>query len=401
MKKNDAMGWIVYILMLGIAAAVGFGMLRPALSEYTMPMNNILFVIIAVVSGILLSANFLELGHIVGAKMGKYNIIKINILGMQFKKKKDGKFSFSFSFSFDGLTGETMISPKDAKKSNPRHSIYMPLLFLFIEVAACAAFMVVGMAMEETSWRAAYVFALVVLVIVVLVNVYNIFPAALDSKNDGYLMTILNNKTNVEAYNNLLLASEKMLLGEPAPEMPVYEQVTDFTNSLNQVAVYKALGEKDYVKALEINEYTIKSKEKVSTKTYDTAVAQKLSINLLVGDFEQTKEEYINLPLSNKKFIAELSSAPSIRAYALVSGLIDESESEAKAALSHADKAIKNSGEEKKHIEMALIKASIKKIAAAHPDWDFSEYSLDEEEPKKEEKIAEEEPKEEKQEENK
>lgn len=391
MKKNDAMGWIVYILMLGIAAAVGFGMLRPALSEYTMPMNNVLFVVIAVVAGILLSANLLELGHMLGAKMGNYKILKVNILGMQFKKKKDGKFSFSFSFSFDGLTGETMMSPKDPTKSNPRHSIYMPLLFLVLEVAACAAFMVLGIAMENTAWRAAYIFALVVLVIVVLVNVYNIFPAALDSKNDGYLMTILNNKTNVEAYNNLLLASEKMLFGEPVPEMPIYEQVTDFTNSLNQVALYAALGEKNFAKALEINEYTIKSKDKVSSKTYETAVAQKLSINLLVGDFEQAKEEYINLPLSNKKFIAELSTAPSIRAYALVSGLVDESESETKAALDRSDKAIKGSGEEKKNIEMDLIKASIKKISEAHPDWDFSEYSFDGAEPKEKEASVEEE----------
>ena len=378
MKKNDAMGWIVYILMLAVAAAVGFGMLRPALSQYTLPMNNILFVVIAVVAGILLAANLLEIGHIIGAKLGKYNINKVNILGMQFKKGKDKKFHFSFSFSFDGLTGETTFSPKDANKSNPRHAIYIPLLFLLLEVAACAAFMALGLAMPDTGWRAAYVFALVVLVIVVLINLYNIFPAALDSKNDGYLMTILNNKINVEAYNNLLLAQEKMMIGEPIPETPVYEKVTDFTNSLNQVAIYNALGKKDYAKALEINEYTIASKNDVSSRVYNTAVAQKLSINLLIGDFEAAKTEYIDLPLDNKKFIAELTTAPSIRAYLLVSGLIDESETESKAALSRADKAIKGSGEEKKNIEMELIKQSLRKVVEAHPDWDFSEYSFGE-----------------------
>lgn len=392
MKKNEAMGWLVYILMLAIAAVVGFVILRPQLSSTTLPINSILFVVIAVVAGILLSANFLELGHIIGAKIGGYRIDKINILGMQFKKKEDGKFHFSFSFSFDGLTGETMMSPKNPEKSNPRHYIYAPLLFLLLEVAVCAAFMSLGLALKgnEPMWGSSYVFALVVLVIVVLVNLYNIFPAALDSKNDGYLMTILNNKTNVLAYNNLLLAQEKMMLGQEVPETPIYKEVTDFTNSLNQISIYKALAEKDYAKALEINEYTISSKQKVSSRVYENAIAQKLSIHLLTGDFETAKEEYINLPLEDKKFIANLSSAPSVRAYLLVSGLIDESETESKDALAHADKAIKDSGEEKKHIELDLIKESLAKVAKAHPDWDFSDYSFRENaEEKKEEKPTE------------
>lgn len=388
MKKNDAMGWIVYILMLGIAAAVGFLMLRPALSEYALPMNNILFVVITVVAGILISAILLEVGHIIGAKMGKYKLTKVNILGAQFKKKKDGKFHFSFSFSFDGLTGETAMTPKDVEESNPRHAIYMPLLFLLIEVVACAAFMVVGIALRgnNSAWQASYIGGLVVLVIVILVNLYNIFPAALDSKNDGYLMTILNNKINVQAYNNLLLAQEKMMLGEPVPETPIYKEVTDFTNSLNQVAIYKALNEKDYAKALEINEYAIISKDHVSSRVYGTAIAQKLSLEFLLKPLEEVKNEYVDLPLDNKKFIAELSTAPSVRAYLLVSGLVDESEIEAKAALDNSDKAIKSSGEEKKGIEITLIKESLKKVMEAHPDWDFKDYNIFDEGAKSEEK---------------
>ncbi len=395
MKKNEAMGWIAYVLMLAIAAVVGFAILRPAISEATLPMNSILFIVIAVVSGILLAANLLEIGHIIGAKIGKYKITKINILGLEFKKDKGDKFRFSFSFGFDGLTGETAISPKDPNKANPRHYIYAPLVLLLLEVATCVAFMVIGLTLRASQpiWYSSYIFALVVLTIVVLVNLYNIFPAALDSKNDGYLMTILNNKTNVLAYNNLLLAQEKMSLGEELPETPIYTEVTDFTNSLNQIALYKALTEKNYDKALEINEYTIKSKDKVSARVYNDAVAQKLSIHLLVSDFETAKNEYIDLPLDNKKYIANLSSAPSVRAYLLVSGLIDESEGETKEALSRADKAIKDSGEEKKAIELDLIKQSLRKVSEKHPDWDYNDYSFadeSEESSKKSEEAKEE-----------
>ncbi len=391
MKKNEAMGWIVYILMLGVAAAVGFLMLRPELSSYgsSLPMNSILYVIIFVVAGVLIASILLEVGHIIGAKIGGYKITKCNILGVQWKREKDNHFHFSFSFSFDGLTGETAISPKEGKKANPRHYIYAPLVIFLLEIAICAALVVMGKAFfkdNNSLWESVYIAGLISLTIFIIINLYNIFPAALDSKNDGYLLTILNNKTNVEAYNNLLIAQEKMALGEELPETPIYHEVTDFTNSLNQVSIYKALKEKDFVKALEINEYTISSKSKVSSRNYNNAVAQKLSIHLLNGNLEEVKEEYVSLPLEEKKFIANLSSAPAVRAYLLISGLIEESETEAKTALANADKAIKDSGEEKKDIELALIKESLRKVVGVHPEWDFSDYSFDD---AKEEKPSE------------
>ena len=391
MKKNEAMGWIVYILMLGVAAAVGFLMLRPELSSNgsALPMNSILYVIIFVVAGVLIASILLEVGHIIGAKIGGYKITKCNILGVQWKREKDNHLHFSFSFSFDGLTGETAISPKEGKKANPRHYIYAPLVIFLLEIAICAALVVMGKAFfkdNNSLWESVYIAGLISLTIFVIINLYNIFPAALDSKNDGYLLTILNNKTNVEAYNNLLIAQEKMALGEELPETPIYHEVTDFTNSLNQVSIYKALKEKDFVKALEINEYTISSKSKVSSRNYNNAIAQKLSIHLLNNNLEEVKEEYVSLPLEEKKFIANLSSAPAVRAYLLISGLIEESETEAKTALANADKAIKDSGEEKKDIELGLIKESLRKVVGVHPEWDFSDYSFDD---AKEEKPSE------------
>ncbi len=377
--------------MLGVAAAVGFLMLRPELSSNgsALPMNSILYVIIFVVAGVLIASILLEVGHIIGAKIGGYKITKCNILGVQWKREKDNHLHFSFSFSFDGLTGETAISPKEGKKANPRHYIYAPLVIFLLEIAICAALVVMGKAFfkdNNSLWESVYIAGLISLTIFVIINLYNIFPAALDSKNDGYLLTILNNKTNVEAYNNLLIAQEKMALGEELPETPIYHEVTDFTNSLNQVSIYKALKEKDFVKALEINEYTISSKSKVSSRNYNNAIAQKLSIHLLNNNLEEVKEEYVSLPLEEKKFIANLSSAPAVRAYLLISGLIEESETEAKTALANADKAIKDSGEEKKDIELGLIKESLRKVVGVHPEWDFSDYSFDD---AKEEKPSE------------
>ncbi len=386
MKRNEGMGWLVYLLMLAGAAGVGLGILRPELSAHGtgVSMNSILVVILALIAGIILTAVLLELGHLIGAKIGRYRIDKFSVLGFQWKRKKESKkFRFSFSFSYDGITGETMMAPKDIEKSNPRHAIYFPLLFLLLEAAICVTLMVLGVSLrkENSAWQLAYIFGLVILTIALMIHLYNIFPAALDAKNDGYLITILNNQTNVIAYNALLLADEKAMFGEPAPELPVYSEVTNFTNALNQVSIYHALEEKDIEKALTINEYTIKAQNHVSKNVYQNAMAQKLSLKLLYGDFQEAKELYINLPLETKKFIANLSTAAAVRAYVLVSGLVEESENETKTALARCDKAIKSLPESVRATEEKLIIESVKRVQEKHPEWDFSDFSFKEDKP--------------------
>ena len=386
MKRNEGMGWLVYLLMLAGAAGVGLGILRPELSAHGtgVSMNSILVVILALIAGIILTAVLLELGHLIGAKIGRYRIDKFSVLGFQWKRKKESKkFRFSFSFSYDGITGETMMAPKDIEKSNPRHAIYFPLLFLLLEAAVCVTLMVLGVSLrkENSAWQLAYIFGLVILTIALMIHLYNIFPAALDAKNDGYLITILNNQTNVIAYNALLLADEKAMFGEPAPELPVYSEVTNFTNALNQVSIYHALEEKDIEKALTINEYTIKAQNHVSKNVYQNAMAQKLSLKLLYGDFQEAKELYINLPLETKKFIANLSTAAAVRAYVLVSGLVEESENETKTALARGDKAIKSRPESVRATEEKLIIESVKRVQEKHPEWDFSDFSFKEDKP--------------------
>ena len=386
MKRNEGMGWLVYLLMLAGAAGVGLGILRPELSAHGtgVSMNSILVVILALIAGIILTAVLLELGHLIGAKIGRYRIDKFSVLGFQWKRKKESKkFRFSFSFSYDGITGETMMAPKDIEKSNPRHAIYFPLLFLLLEAAVCVTLMVLGVSLrkENSAWQLAYIFGLVILTIALMIHLYNIFPAALDAKNDGYLITILNNQTNVIAYNALLLADEKAMFGEPAPELPVYSEVTNFTNALNQVSIYHALEEKDIEKALTINEYTIKAQNHVSKNVYQNAMAQKLSLKLLYGDFQEAKELYINLPLETKKFIANLSTAAAVRAYVLVSGLVEESENETKTALARCDKAIKSLPESVRATEEKLIIESVKRVQEKHPEWDFSDFSFKEDKP--------------------
>jgi len=97
--------------------------------------------------------------------------------------------------------------------------------------------------------------------------------------------------------------------------------------------------------------------------------------NFAAIPLDKAKEEYIALPLDEKQYISSLSSAPAVRAYILVSGLIDQSINETKDAMDKADSAIKSSGEDKRLIEERLMKLVVQKVIKIHPDWDFSEYS--------------------------
>ena len=377
MKKNDVMGYIVYALMLGGAVGVGFGVIRPILNDTSvakeLPMPGILLILLSVLVGAVLSAVVLELGHVLGAKIGGYKVTSWNCLGLCWKRGKDNKFKFTFG-GFDGLTGETKVVPNDVEKSNPRPMIFMPLVLFLVEVVLCVVLMVLGQNSTAHGMKTLYIVGLVVLTVGLLIFVYDIFPAALDSKNDGAYILIFNNKTNVQAFNQILMAEDKMAHGEDIGETQVYESVTDFTVKLNDVALYKALQDKNYDEALRINEFTIKCKNSVNSKVYLNAVAQKMALHLYLNPFEEAKEEYIGLKLEEKKFIANLSTGPAVRAYILISGLVEESEGETKLAMDKAESAIKTSGEDKRAAEEYLMKEALKKIVAKHKDWDFSEY---------------------------
>ncbi len=378
MKKNDTMGYVAYLLMLAIAVCVGFFVLRPDFSAGTtyLTISPYILVLLSILIGIVFTSLVLELGHLLGAKIGKYDVTGWVCLGLGMKKKKDGKKKF-YAGNYDGLTGETIVSPLDSQKSNPRPIIYMGLLFLFIEIVICVAMLVFSSSRinnGDTSFYWLKASSEVVLTVAGMVLVYDIFPTALDSKNDGYLITILNNKTNVVAYNEMLLAEDKLARGLPKGDTPVYDEVTDFTSSVNDITLYDYLDKGDYDAALKIVEKTLVSKKKVSASIYNYAEAQKVAILLDTLPLEEAKKYFIALPLDVKKHIASLSNAPSLRAYVLANGLVEESIGETEAALNKTHDAFRKLPKEKKAVEKKLLKLAVEKVLLAHPDWDFSDY---------------------------
>jgi hypothetical protein len=378
MKKNDLWSWLVYALMVLIIVVVGWFIVRPILNNENtvLPINAIALVLLSVAVGIIVNAFVMELGHLTGASMGNYAIASWIVLGFGFKRDRKGKMQFVFA-SFDGLTGETRIVPKDVQKSNAKHYIYLPLVYFLLEVIICVGFIVVSSSMisdGDYSWSWVKIAAIIDLAVGGVIFFYDIFPVRLDSMNDGCRLAILNNPANKLAYNQMLITQDKIERGEPLDDTPVYDQVTDFTAEINNAAIYRKLASSDFDGALSVIEKTIASKSLVSLGVYQDAIAQKVSILLLTKPLSGAKDFFINLPLEDKKYIAQLTTMPSIRAYLLASALIEESYSESLVALSKVESLRKKINEQQTPVEEKLLKLSVQKIKDIHADWDFSQY---------------------------
>ncbi len=374
MKKNDTLGYLVYVIMIALAAVIGVVVVRPDFIKGDFNLHPVVISLFSIIGSALISALFLELGHLIGAKAGKYKVVKWIVFGLGFEVKEDGKKHFVFA-NFDGLTGETYAIPMDNEKSNPRKMIWLGLLGLFLEIIIAVVFVVVGSVNTKTLFWMKIV-GEISLTIGVMILLYDIFPAALDSKNDGYLMMILNTKTNREAYNFMVTSNYLTSIGKEAPEIKVYDDVTDFTSAVNDVTMYKYLGEKDYPKVIEISEKTIASKKKVSAQVYANAVAQKLSAVILSKPLEEAKEYFIDMSMDDKKKISQLNSIQTVRAYILANGVIEESESETRAGLDNVQGKFRKVPKEYKDIEKKALIDAMEFVKDHHPHWDFSDYSF-------------------------
>lgn len=373
MKKNDFAAFIAYVIMFGIAILVGLVWIRPIVSEVgnSLPLNSILLVFIAIVGGILLNAVLVELGHILGARIGKYNILSWSILGLGVKLNKEGKKKFGY-VKFDGLTGETKVSPKDKEKSRLGAYISFPILFYLVELILLVVLFSIGanLTRKTPSYGWIQIVSLVILTVGGMIIVYDYLPFRLDSNTDGYLMMLLSKPINKVAYNNMLLAEEATYLGKPLPDVPVYDEVTDFTYNLNNVTVYSLVSKGEIKQAIRILEKAISSEKGLSKSLVKEAKTFKLSL-LLTYYFNEGKAFYDTFEDEDKKYISSLSSASALRCYLLVSGLIEDSETEANFAIDKVEKVYKGVNPAFLPLEKKLVEENISATMAKHASWNL------------------------------
>lgn len=382
MKKENITGFIVYLLILAMAVLFGFVVLQQyfynAGSRRMEGWQFALFILGAVLSGAVFNAIVFEIAHVIGAKIGGYKVVSVSILGFTFYKDEN-KTKFRFS-SYDGLTGETKITPKSGlkKEANPTAYFLLGSLIYAIEIfAAIFAFSLILSMKDENeelvSW--AY-FILTAAVVGGMILVYNIIPLHLDSMTDGYHMRQASGKNNRKAFNNLL----RMENGETIDtNEEVEKSINPFSADIKVNKLYENLNAGDYVGAEKVIDEEILTNPKINKNTYLRARAQKIYINIMTKTGEELLAFYENeVPLTERRMISEDVSMDCIRAYVLMSGLLDKSRSECTLALKKLYRAYKGVPEQRKDLERRLFNEALNKVIAAHPTWELDAYLMKE-----------------------
>lgn len=380
MKKEDITGLIVYLIIIALAIIFGLTVLQTHNSESSLQgFQYVLYIIGAVVVGAVFNGILFELAHVLGAKIGKYDIISVCVLGFCFYKD-NGKTKFKFG-SFDGLTGETKIVPKEGMvdKANPYPYLFFGSFFFVIEAIAVMIIFSIFRTAEDYGLRDIAYGVLTVGAIGLVILLYNILPIHIDSMTDGYRLTMVSNPKNKAAFNELLRVEYEISQGNTNVEVKVFDEITNFTADLNLNRVYALLDKREYKAAEEILDKIIEAKQEVSEKVYIRARAQKIYINLYTRNLEEAKEYYEKeVPVSERREISNDVSMASIRAYLLMSGLLDKSRSECIIALNNVYRAFKHTPKNRQHTEITLFNEALEKVVAAHPDWELEGYKLEE-----------------------
>ena len=380
MKKEDVIGLIIYLIIIALAIVFGITVLQGHQASSAFQgaggFMYVLFVAISVIGGVVFNAILFELAHIAGAKVGKYLIISVTILGFSFYREQE-RFKFRFS-SFDGLTGETKIVPKKGfeDKANPTPYLIFGSLFFVVEAIIVMVLFTLFKNKDGGLGDLAYG-ALTVGAIGLVILFYNIVPLKIDSMTDGYRLTMVSNPKNRAAFNELLRVEYEIQQGNTDVEIKIFDEITNFTADLNLNKVYALLDKKQYQEAEEILDKIIAAKSGIDAKVYIRARAQKIYINLITKDLEQAKEYYEKeVPVSERRDISNDVSMASIRAYLLMSGLLDKSRSECIIALNNVYRAFKKTPKNRQATEVTLFNEALDRVIAAHADWELEGYKL-------------------------
>lgn len=333
MKKEDVTSTIVYLIMLLVVFLVGFFVIQSnsqAIANSLGGSEGIIyaFVILTLIGGILFNIIFTEVGHMIGAKMGNYHIVSVNVLGFCFYKtldKETNKIKFKFGFkTFDGLAGETKIAPNENnKKSSPFPYLLMPFVIVLLEFLALVFVYIYIDDKSNLVWLKYLVVMFATLGGIFII--YNYIPIKLDSETDGYRYTLLIKSINVQAFNTLLKLKEDMMLNKEDLVYPYFDEITDYTASINLLKIYDDLDKNDLDDALKIVDTIINSEAKLNQDTRSHAKYWKIYLLTLLEKNEEAKTLYESLSEYELKYLKKGNTLLSSRSLLSYVGLVENS----------------------------------------------------------------------------
>ena len=367
MRKEEIRGLVIYLILIAAALIVGFAAIKPSMTLYgPEKMSDLGFIIVVIIIAYLFNAIGLEVLHVLGAIFGGYKVTSFNILGLCLYHNGE-KWKFGFR-DFGGISGETRIAP-NKEKVNANLPVWFALFGFAVELATC---IVLAMLVKNNSIKVEWIrpAALLFVLISSMLAFYNFIPLKLDSVTDGYKLRLFTKPVNVEAFNEMLEIQEAQRLGKSVENVPVFEEITEYTAEINMLAMYKFLEEEKYKEAEEILDKLIENRKVLSLNDFNRLIAQKLYLAILTNPIEDAKKLYDEIcPIEIRRFIANDISMPSIRAYVLIAGMIENSESEIEFAKSKIEKAKKRALASQIKAEEVLLEKALNYVYENHPKW--------------------------------
>ena len=368
MRKEELRELIVFSILIVAALVVGLAAIRPTLANYPpVKMSEFGFIIVVLIVAYLFNAIGLEVLHLIGALFGGYKVTSFNIFGLCLYKNEN-KWKFGFR-DFNGINGETIAAPRK-EKTNANLIAWFPLFGYAVELATCVvlAYLVKTQSIKEPQWlRSASV---IFILVSSMLAFYDFVPVKLGSMTDGYKIRLFTKPVNVEAYNKMLVIQEEQRLGKNIENIPVFEEITEYTAEINMFAMYKFLEEEKYDDALKIIDQLLEHKKVLNGNDHNRLIAQKLYLSILKDPIEEAKVLYEEIcPIEVRRFIANDMSMPCIRAYILIAGMIEGSEGEVNFAKAKIEKAKKRSLAYEVKAEEVLLEKALKLVYESHPKW--------------------------------
>lgn len=368
MKKSDISSLVVYAIMLVVLFCTFFFGVRDVLAKSFEGFASVGVSLLTIVLSFIVGSILLEIGHVLGAKAGKYKIVLFNMFFFTFYKVGN-KTKFKLSGP-DGLFSETKVAPKYNENgeviSKPKAMLWLGNLFLAIVIIA-AAIMYVNFQGKDNTISS---LSLLTAVSFGCLLFYNFLPIELDNKTDGAQLKIVSKSANVAAFNEALRVQACEITGEEPGDVKLFDEITNYTANINMVSAYKFLAEENYSDALKIVNHILEAENNISERLRLEMVAQKLYILLYTQQIEKAKKYYEDVSPEDKRFISNANGLVFIRTYILISAILDPAESEVQYATSKADKAYKKVEALKKETEGKLYKNAVRRVKELHPNWE-------------------------------
>jgi len=365
MKKEDLLALIVYSMMLAIALFVGVNLIAPAFSVLGITgFSQYIYAIVTILFSFLINVLIVELGHIFGAKLGGYKIKSVNMLGLALTKEQN-KWKWSF-LPFEGLTGETVVTPK-SKQVKPRLFLLGPLGMFVVEILV--AFTLAYLVFNEDQWgRYA---SMITIAIGGMLMIYNYMPFKLDTVTDGYRLSTLTQSHNSEDEIELSRIEKAYKDGMSPETFDVGDDLNPTTIQIYFHKIYQALVDEAYTDAKKDLDKLAKYPKIGEVYLTRISILQTY-IYFLTKTPKLASKWYYELSSKQRKYLANHTAMSTLSTYLFVAGVIEDSYSEASYTFErrlNALSRIKESG--RKAAEEILFDRVLKLVKKKHPDWRF------------------------------